>query len=80
MIATLWAGFMFDMTGAVYSRVTNDPDTLSQVVSMMTDLNPKLSSYSPTMAVVVTWFRSQHQSNERVSLAFVEFNLICPRF
>ena len=71
MIAALWANFMFDMTGAVYYRVSNDPDTLNQVVSMITDLNPKLTGYSPTMAVIVTWFRSQEESNERVSSAYI---------
>ena len=56
MIAPLWADYDLRVTGAVYSRVTNDSDTLNQVVEMLADMNPALSDYQPTLAVVVTWF------------------------
>lgn len=56
IIAPLWADFNFTDSGAVYSRVTSDSDTLDQVVEMITNLNPSLSDYQPSLAVVVTWF------------------------
>ena len=56
MIAPLWVDFQFAVSGAIYSRVTYDPDTLNQVVEMITDLNPALSDYQPALAVIVTWF------------------------
>ena len=71
MIAALRANFFYDISSAVYSRVSDDPYTLSQVVRMMTDLNPKLSSYSPRMAVIVTWFRFQPYTGEKVSYSMV---------
>ena len=56
MIAPLWVDFQFDTSGAVYSRVTYNPDTLNRVVKMITNLNPALSEYQPALAVIITWF------------------------
>ena len=65
ILAPLWADFDFRVSGAVYSRVTDDSDTLDQVVGMIAGLNPALSDYQPTLAVVVTWFepRPHTESN-----------------
>ena len=56
MIAPLWADLQVYASGAVYSRVSYDPGTLNQVVRMLTDLNPALSDYQPSLAVIATWF------------------------
>ena len=48
--------FDFRVSGALYSRVTYDSDTLDRVVGMIAGLNPALSNYQPTLAVVITWF------------------------
>ena len=56
VIAPLWADYDFRVTGAVYSRVTNDSDTLNQVVEILADMNSALSDYQPSLAVVATWF------------------------
>ena len=56
MIAPLWADLQFVTSGAVYYRVTYKPDTLDQVVEIITDLNPALSNYQPAQAMIVTWF------------------------
>ena len=56
VIAPLWVDLELITSGAIYSRVTHNPDTLNQVVEMVTDLNPALSDYHPTQALIVTWF------------------------
>ena len=56
MIAPLWADLEVYSSGAVFSRVSSEPDTLNQVVKILTNLNPALSSYQPAQAVIVTWF------------------------
>lgn len=59
MIAPLWADLTFVLSGSVYSKATDDPATLEQVVHIITDLNPGLSDYQPTLVVVVTWFEAR---------------------
>ena len=39
----------------MYYRNTSDLSTLDKVVSIITENNPNLSGYQPTLAVVVTW-------------------------
>ena len=39
----------------IYYRITSDQSTLDKVVSIITENNPNLSGYQPTLAVVVTW-------------------------
>ena len=68
LIAPLWVDLQFITLGAIYSRVTYDPDTLNQVVRMLTDLNPALSDYQPELAVIVTWFKPRlHQATSDIS-------------
>ena len=56
MIAPLWTDIDINLSGEVYSRVSSEPDTLNQVVKILADLNPALSSYQPAQAVIATWF------------------------
>ena len=56
MIAPLWVDVHFVASGAIYYRVSYEPDTLDQVVKIIADLNPALSDYQPALAVIVTWF------------------------
>ena len=64
LVAALWADFSFTTEGVVYSRVTDDPSMLNQVVDMITDANPALSSYEPKLAVIVTWFLAEPRRDE----------------
>ena len=63
MIAPLWADYDLRVTGAVYFRATSNQDTLNQVVEMLADMNPALSDYQPTLALVVTWFEPRLHSD-----------------
>ena len=51
LIAPFWADFNFRDAGAIYYRETDDPAVLK--------LAEERTGFSPTMAVVVTWFQSQ---------------------
>ena len=51
LIIPVWANFR---PFIISYRVTQDPDTLQQVVSMITSRNSDLSNYHPSLAVVVT--------------------------
>ena len=37
---------------------------LNQVVDMITDVNPALSTYEPKLAVIVTWFLAEPNRDE----------------
>lgn len=75
MIAPLWADLTFDISGTVYSRATNDPATLVQVVAVITALNPGLSDYQPTLAVIVTWFESRlHMDKTAITVSIISYN------
>ena len=56
MIAPLWTDLDFSSRGLIYYRASQDPDILNQVVEMIVAVDPGLSEYQPTLAVVVTWF------------------------
>ncbi len=56
VIAPLWADLDFRFRGRIYYRKTQDSGILEQVVDMIADMNPGLSGYQPTLAVIVTWF------------------------
>ena len=70
-MAPLWVDIEFITSGAIYFRVTRAPDTLYRVVKMITDLNPALSDYRPTQAVIVTWFKPRlHPETSEILDAF----------
>ena len=56
LIAPVWIDLLFSDYGLLYYRVSQDPDTLERVKGMITEVNPMLSGYQPTLAVIVTWF------------------------
>ena len=56
LIVPMWANFR-PLT--INYRVTQDPETLQQVASMITGRNPDLSDYQPSIAVVVTVVEAQ---------------------
>ena len=66
VVAALWADFSFTTEGVVYSRVTDDPTVLTKVSEMIAEANPALSSYEPSMAVIVTWFMAEHQRDDSI--------------
>lgn len=39
----------------LYGRVSQDPVILEKVEGMVTDQNPELSDFEPSLAVIVTW-------------------------
>ena len=69
VIAPAWTDWTFleDSTGTIYYRVAQDQVTLDEVVEMITEVNPELSDYLPTLAVIVTWFEARLYSNQSVS-------------
>ena len=56
LIVPMWANFK-PLT--INYRVTQDPETLQQVASMIIARNPDLSDYQPSIAVVVTVVEAQ---------------------
>lgn len=58
LIAPLWTNFTFATSGTIYYRVTEDTATLALVADMITDMNPDLADYEPSLAIVVTWFEA----------------------
>jgi hypothetical protein len=64
IFAPLWKDFE---AGSVFYRWTNDSETLDRVREMITDVNPGLSSYQPTVTIIVTWLEATDHSGHRVS-------------
>ena len=56
LIAPIWIDLDFENFGLLHYRVSQDPTTMERVKSLVTEVNPALSSYQPTLAVIVTWF------------------------
>ena len=67
VIAPAWTDWTFEDSGTIYYGVAQDQVTLNQVVGMITDVNPELSDYQPTLAVIVTWFEARFYRNQSVS-------------
>ena len=59
VIAPVWADLNFTSEGLLYSRSSQDAGILDRVGGMISDVNPALSDYKPTLAVVVTWFEAK---------------------
>ena len=59
IIAPIWADLDFSDEGRIYYRSTQDPGLLDQVRQMIADVNPGMSDYEPTLAVIVTWFEAK---------------------
>ena len=58
-IATLWNNQQEGENKTLYSRVTGDSSTLEAVRELlMKDNNMVLSSFQPSLAVIVTWLRN----------------------
>ena len=68
-IAPFWAYFVWGR-GHTYYRTVNDSASLEQVMKMITNVNPELSQYQPTLAIVVTW--TEAQQPRRVSLVMLK--------
>lgn len=69
MIAPLWADFNFREGGTLYYRVANDNNTLNAIVDRISQEAPIYRNYTPTEAVIVTWFQSsvfESQNNSMV--------------
>ena len=67
LIAPIWIDLNFEDFGLLYYRVSQNPSTLERVKAMLIDVNPALSSYQPTLAVIVTWFEGTLISETLVS-------------
>ena len=59
LIAPLWADFNFREAGSIYYRVTNDSDTLKKITLDISNQNSDFVAYTPTLAVVMTWFEAR---------------------
>jgi hypothetical protein len=56
MIAPLWGNIIPALSGQTYLRVAQDSQTLERVSQMITDENKELAGYSPSVAVIASWF------------------------
>ena len=59
LIAPFWADYSFRDAGTLYYRVIYDNTTLSYVAQKITNANVAFRGYTPTSAVIVTWFQSK---------------------
>ncbi len=64
LIAPLWSDFNFRETGTLYYRVTDDNKILNRISREIAILNSDFTSYQPTQAVIVTWFRATSNRND----------------
>ena len=67
VIAPLWTDLNFNSRGLIYYRTSQDPDVLNQVVDMIAAMDPGLSDYQPTLAVVATWFDATTRYDKSVN-------------
>lgn len=61
LVAALWEDFDFRASGSMFFRTaTNKSDAtlLDSVASKISQMNPDLSGFRPTLVVVVTWFEA----------------------
>ena len=63
IIAPLWVDLDFRSGGTIYYRITDDLSTLNLIGERIRDGNEELRDYTPTQAVVVTWFKSPAFNN-----------------
>ena len=78
LIAPFWADYSFRDAGTLYYRVVNDSVTLSYAAQKITNANGAFESYTPTSAVIVTWFQSKVfrlESNLAVNEIIITINL-----
>lgn len=66
VIAPQWTDLDFRTSGFIYYRISQEPYILDQVTDMITDVNPGLSDYQPTLVVIVTWFQAALRSDQSV--------------
>ena len=59
IIAPIWTDLDFRGSGVMFYRTSQDPKILGQIASSIADVNPALSDYHPTLAVIVTWFEAR---------------------
>ena len=59
LIAPFWADYSFRESGTIYYRVVNDSATLNDVAQKIANASVAFRGYTPTSAVVVTWFQSK---------------------
>jgi hypothetical protein len=77
LVAPLWRDFDFSASGSIYYRQANDSETLNRVRRMITDVNPGLNAYQPTLAVVVTWFEARlHGHTSDFNVSYKKWDLV----
>ena len=59
LIAPLWVHSVHSLSGPIYHRVAEDQQTLSQVAAMVVREDPGLEGYSPSVAVIISWFEAR---------------------
>ncbi len=68
LIAPLWSDFNFRETGTLYYRVTNDSNILNGIRRKISILNSDFTSYQPTQAVIVTWFKATSNQRDNIKV------------
>ncbi len=59
IIAPVWTDLDFRESGVMFYRSSKDSVILGQIASTIAEVNPGLSDYQPTEAVVFTWFEAR---------------------
>ena len=58
VIAPQLIDFDFRTKGLIYYRISQEPHILDQATDMITNVNPGLNDYQPTLVVIVTWLQA----------------------
>lgn len=64
LIAPLWTTFLPTLSGPVYHRTAQDSDTLGKVAQMIIDENSELEGYTPSIAVIISWYEARFPEDE----------------
>lgn len=58
LVAPIWADFNFKSSGTIYYGVHENDDISDHITSMIARSNSDFLDYTPTLAIIVTWFQS----------------------
>lgn len=65
LISPLWAHSIHSLSGPIYYRVAQDNHTLSQVAATIVEEDPAQEGYSPSVAVIISWFQARiHEDSD----------------
>ena len=71
VVAPLWTRYTPQTLGSLFSRISYDSLDLNLVKQIISQQNPNLTDYSPSVAVIVTWHDYVLTTGEAVSHIYV---------